>query len=829
VNAASPPPPRRAIAFYLAVSVPATAFLLFWVVRSPGDFADPNLLGWVLLIAVIELVPVPATGGVELTLSFPLLIAVSMLYSPVVAGALSFLGAVDLDSLRRRRRPDLVMWFNHAQSGLAAVAGSVCYHAVAGGSPPTWRMLVAAGIASVPLYGTSVVLVLGGLSLWKGIPFLDAVRRMHGAAPLDQLAAQLGLGLFGVVVAGAFQRYGIWSVVLLLGAIVLARQLYFRNRALANQLAEQNSLLTEQAGEMERLLAEVRDKEERFRALIQNASDVILVVGTDAVVGYQSPSAERGFGYGPDELVGVNLIERLLHPDDQRRALALLDDTLVHPGATAPAEWRIRHPRGLWQHVEVIGRNLVEDPRVGGIVLTIRSIEERRALIEQLRHQAFHDTLTGLANRSLFRDRVDHALSRRQAQPGSVAVMFLDLDDFKVVNDSLGHQAGDQLLVTVAERLRACLRPMDTAARLGGDEFAILLEDAGGTDGAIEVAERIIDLLRLPVLIGTEEVFVHGSLGIAASEDAITTGEMLRNADLAMYAAKAAGKGTYEVFRPTMHEATLERMQLNADLQVAIDLEQLVLHYQPIVDLQPAPETAGGDVTVGLEALVRWQHPERGLMAPDSFVSMAEDSGLIVPLGQWVLTRACQQAQAWREAFPAAPRWVSVNLSARQLAQPDLVDQVRRALADTGLDPALLMIELTESLLMQDTEGTIGKLRDLKEIGVRLAIDDFGTGYSSLSYLRRFPVDVLKVGKTFIDGLTGQTDDGALARAIVNLGHTLHLATVAEGVTNLGQVAQLRSLGCQFAQGFLFFEPLEAARATELLAAGGRTDVRLPG
>jgi diguanylate cyclase (GGDEF)-like protein/PAS domain S-box-containing protein len=606
-------------------------------------------------------------------------------------------------------------------------------------------------------------------------------------------------------------------IAVLIAVLATGRVLLRRQRELGVRLAKQGRLLDDRTARLEAATAELRTTQARFRAMVQNASDAILVVEPDASVTFRTPAAERILGLAADEPAGTRLTE-LLHPDDRARALSFVAAAAGRRGVTEPVEWRMRHPRGLWQHVEVLGSNQLGEAGVEGIVLTVRSIEERRALTERLRHQAFHDALTGLANRSLFRDRVEHALSRRGAAEGSVAVMFVDLDDFKLVNDSLGHQAGDRLLVTVAERLRACLRPMDTAARLGGDEFAVLLEEIHGVGGAIEVAERIIDLFRLPVLLAGNEVFVHGSIGIAVNLDQAGTEDMLRNADLAMYAAKSADKGGYEIFRPSLHQATVERLQLKADLQLAIDFDQLVLQFQPIVDLHPDSEGR----PVGLEALLRWRHPERGLMAPESFIPLAEDSGLIVPIGQWVLAAACRQAKQWHETLPDDPRWVSVNVSARQLAQPDLVEQVLRVLDETGLDPGLLVVELTESLLMRDTDATIAKLTALRAAGVRLAIDDFGTGYSSLSYLSRFPVDILKVGKIFVDGLTGQTEDGALARVIVNLSHTMHLTTVAEGVTGSEQVAQLQALGCELAQGFYYFKPLDAAEVEALLVPDGQ-------
>jgi diguanylate cyclase (GGDEF)-like protein len=476
-------------------------------------------------------------------------------------------------------------------------------------------------------------------------------------------------------------------------------------------------------------------------------------------------------------------------------------------------EWRIRNRDGAWVHVEAIGNNLLADPRVGGIVLTMRSVMERRQLTEQLRHQAFHDSLTNLANRALFRDRVHHALTRR-VNRRPVTVMFLDLDDFKLINDSLGHEAGDRLLATVAERLRASLRPHDTAARLGGDEFAVLLEDTSANEAA-GVAERIMDLLRLPVLLDTSEVFVHASLGIVDSTGDVGPEDLLRNADLAMYAAKARGKGRYETYQPGLHATTVQRLQLKADLQQAIDRGQLLLHYQPIMAL-------GTQRVAGLEALVRWQHPDRGLLAAGEFIPLAEATGLIVPIGRWVLQQACQQAKRWQDEADE-PLTVSVNLSVRQFQEPDCIQQVRQVLDDTGLRPELLTLELTESLLMHDTEVTLAKLDELKQLGVRLAIDDFGTGYSSLSYLRQFPVDILKVDKSFVSGLGQGSEDSTLARAIIELGHTLGLRIIAEGIEDAGQLNELRALSCQLGQGFLFARPMTAAQVDRLLR-GNRAD-----
>jgi diguanylate cyclase (GGDEF)-like protein len=403
-------------------------------------------------------------------------------------------------------------------------------------------------------------------------------------------------------------------------------------------------------------------------------------------------------------------------------------------------------------------------------------------------------------------------------------VLFLDLDDFKTINDSLGHTAGDQLLIAVAERLRACLRPADTAARLGGDEFAVLLEDTPDLSDAIQVAERIIDALRSPFSLQGKEVFIHGSLGIAFSSNGREqASELLRNADVAMYKAKSHGKGRYELFKPSMHAAVLERMELKAELQRAVDHGEFAVHYQPLVYLDD------GEVA-GVEALVRWQHPQRGLVTPKEFIALAEDTGLIVPLGSWVLEQACIQASEWQRRYPrSVPLTVNVNLSARQVQQQDLLDTVTQALAASNLSADSLVLEITESVLVHDTKATIQKLTDLKRLGVRLAIDDFGTGYSSLSYLKQFPVDMLKIDKHFVDGVGNGSNDSELARAIINLGEILRLQTVAEGIEAASQRDELRALQCLMGQGFLFAHPLDAEAVEAFLAVEEQdSEIRIP-
>jgi diguanylate cyclase (GGDEF)-like protein len=428
-------------------------------------------------------------------------------------------------------------------------------------------------------------------------------------------------------------------------------------------------------------------------------------------------------------------------------------------------------------------------------------------------HQAFHDSLTGLPNRALFLDRLEHAHARSKRSGSPIAVLFIDLDDFKIINDSLGHAAGDEALKQVAQRLALSIRASDTAARFGGDEFAVLLEDLETPTAAPTVADRILESLHEPFTIQGQEVNIGASIGISTSAHP-GSDDLLRNADLAMYRAKGIGKGRHQMFEPGMHVAVLERLELEVDLQRALDRGEMTLHYQPIVEL------ATGHV-MGLEALVRWHHPTRGLIQPGDFIPLAEESGQIVRLGQWVMERAARDVVVWNEGVRAEdPVRVGVNVSGRQLQEPALVAQISAVLADTRLPPEQLVLEIAETVLMQDLEGTVLRLQELKRIGVLVSVDDFGTGYSSLQYLRRFPLDSLKIAKSFVDGVGGQSHDAAVARAIIELGTSFQLHVVAEGIERPEQHEHLQKLGCSYGQGFLFARPVPADQVEQLLAAG---------
>lgn len=568
-----------------------------------------------------------------------------------------------------------------------------------------------------------------------------------------------------------------------------------------------------------RRIASVKDdvvslanSEARFRSLVQNSSDVILITDPDTVIRYASPAARQVLGLSVTQLVGTRLLEHV-HPDD--RATATRFFGLVResePSSPGVQEWRLARPGGEILWMENTGTNLLDDPTVAGIVVNTRDISERRTLQSRLTHQAFHDELTHLANRALFLNRVGHTVARAPRGRHPAAVLFLDLDDFKKVNDSLGHAVGDELLVAAAGRLQTCVRPGDTIARLGGDEFAVLLEDVNDMSDVVFVAERISAAIRAPFHVSNRDVFVGVSIGIASVNLGDTSDDVLRNADLAMYYAKGRRKGQFAIYERSMHDEMMERLELEADLRIAVDSGHFQVEYQPIVNL------VTGEVHAA-EALVRWHHPKRGVIQPGRFVELAEETGLILPIGRQVLREACERARDWRTLYRGTrPLQMSVNISARHFQDPCLLTDVREALNDSGLEPWALTLEITESVLMLRSGATLEKLRDLKALGLNLAIDDFGTGYSSLGYLQQFPIDVLKIDRTFVDAVGMEDEDPILARAIIALGRTLQIETVAEGIERAEQREGLRALGCTLGQGFLFARPMKAERfAAEVL------------
>ncbi len=451
---------------------------------------------------------------------------------------------------------------------------------------------------------------------------------------------------------------------------------------------------------------------------------------------------------------------------------------------------------------------------VVGRVFSYRDVTDRKHLEDELAYRAFHDSLTGLANKALFQDRLDHALARHERTGAHLAVLFLDLDDFKTVNDSLGHGEGDRLLKQVARTFTGCLRPSDTAARLGGDEFAILIEDVHSRESVTDVAHRIIDSLRPPVRLGGKTVASAGSIGIAFDVPGITSEQLLRNADIAMYKAKSLGKDRFEVYREEMHQSVLARMEFEQDLRKAITTGDLVVHYQPIIDLQTHQ-------VMGFEALVRWCHPSGRLVEPGFFVPLAEELGIVGGIDSFVLDAACRQARAWSDARAGLPLTMSINLSAGELVDPELSDRIAAQIEQCGFDPASLVLEITESAMLADNEATMRTLARFRQLGIRIALDDFGTGFSSFSHLDHLQVDIVKIDKSFVQTLGGPDDDRGLAAALLQLARTLGYETIAEGVETPAQEERLRALGCRLAQGYHLGRPVDAHAAGRLLGLSG--------
>ncbi len=552
-----------------------------------------------------------------------------------------------------------------------------------------------------------------------------------------------------------------------------------------------------------------RRSERRLRLMLQYASDVILILDHDLTIVHVTPAVEPIVGLPAPELLGMSWLDVVVKSDrDAARDLV----SLAQGGRPVRGEVRLNNEDGHTRHVDAVVTEVIDEDLMG-FVVTCHDITERHELEQQLIHQAFHDALTGLANRALFRDRLGHAMARDRGA-GSYGVLFIDLDDFKTVNDSLGHAAGDALLREMTTRLRGCLREGDTAARLGGDEFAILLEDVDDDNYCVTIANRLIEALSVPFEVAGTEVTTGASIGIALGQNRPAAPEdLMRNADLALYDAKNSGKNRYAVFATTMHEAALARLSLTSELRHAIERNELVVYYQPLVDLE------SGRID-GLEALVRWQHPQHGLMLPGQFIALAEETGLIIPLGRRVLRTALFEAVRWQKQHPDHEKLhMAVNVSGRQLLDPGIVDEVASAIADSGIDAKTVVLEITESVLLPGDGTMIERLNALSDLGVHLYIDDFGTGYSSLSYLQMLPVNGLKLAQEFVETLPGGDTEAGLVRTIKDLAETLGLSTViAEGIERPEQWRSLLSLGYRVGQGFHLAVPMPAERVPEFLS-----------
>ncbi len=554
------------------------------------------------------------------------------------------------------------------------------------------------------------------------------------------------------------------------------------------KLVDQVRQLTEQRGH------------DRLAAMVEHSSDVVMLADQQGRVNYSSPGLRGTLGYDPVSWIGRHLLDVLVEEDRQPAQRQF--DRLVETGhgGTAEFEASLLHADGQERKATVVVANLVGGSAVDGMVATFRDVTEQRSLERQLSHRAFHDELTGLANRALFLDRMDHALRVTRPLTDPVVVLFVDLDDFKAVNDALGHGVGDQLLKNVADRIRKATATGDTAARLGGDEFSVLLEDRGGIDRAIDVAERLLDSLREPVTIAGYDVTVLASVGVAVATPGMSTTSLLRDADIAMYEAKRAGKGQIRIFDPAMRLVATKHLEYRTELGDALDNGELRLVYMPFVDLKT------GQVT-GAEALVRWHHPIHGDVPASEFIPVAERSGLIVPMGYWVVDEGLRQAASWR---PESGLFLSLNVSAVQLRQPDFVERVIALVDSHRVDPKTVMFEVTETMLVEEGDRATETVQRLRDEGFRLAIDDFGSGHCSLSYLQRNPVDLLKIDRTAIEEFGRDPRGNTLARTILQMADSLDLLTVAEGIETTVQLRELRRFGCALGQGYLLSRPIEA-------------------
>jgi len=583
-------------------------------------------------------------------------------------------------------------------------------------------------------------------------------------------------------------------------------------------LAQQTALAVERVILSKEVIR--RGSEAYFQTLVQDTSDAILIIGDDGIVRYATPSAASIFG---DIIVEGVALQNLVQDGERNDLARALEPMREHAGRRSYyGDMRITRRDNVSVQVQVRCSDLRDEGTVGGMVLTLRDVTEQHQLEEELKHRAFHDALTGLPNRLLFQDRAARGLVATRHRGTTAGVLFVDLDDFKVVNDTMGHSVGDELLVAAGTRLSSVVRDSDMAARLGGDEFAVLIENVADPAAVDAFAEQVVTAFGEPFALADGSVLSTVTVGVATTQDSADVDELLRHADLALYAAKAAGKRQWRRYQPILSAGMVRRREVQAALEDAVKNSEFSLVYQPIVDL------TSGQVA-GFESLVRWRHAQWGMMQPGQFIELAEETGHIVPLGSWVLGQAAADVAQWvRRLARPAPLYVSVNVSARQFRDPGFVDGVRRVLAETGLAPSALMLELTESVLLRRDERIHSYLSELKAIGVRLAMDDFGTGYSSLSYLRELPFDVLKIDKSFIDGISTSEQGLALVEGINRIAETLHLSVIAEGIEAELQRDLLVSMGCQFGQGYLLAMPVEADHAEALVRVGRSLVPELP-
>ncbi len=556
----------------------------------------------------------------------------------------------------------------------------------------------------------------------------------------------------------------------------------------------------------------LRESESRYRSIFENTGAATVIIDREMVITLANSEVERITGYAKPDIEGKKSWLEFIDMNDMEKILRFINRRREKlPDAAKACECNFMDKAGNIRNILI---SYAAIPDTEESVVSMSDISELKAAEQQIYHQAFHDTLTNLPNRSLFLDHLSMAIKRRKrSEDYHFAVLYLDIDRFKYINDSLGHLVGDQFLISFAQRLQECLRDIDTLARLGGDEFAVLLEDIEGADSAIGIAERIQTALKAPFMVGDREIFTTASLGIVLNTGTYQQAEtIIRDADAAMYHAKEKGKARFEIFDPTLHEKALLTLQLETDLRRAVEEDAFELYYQPIVSVKD-----GG--LIGFEALIRWFHPVHGMVYPDVFIPIAEETGLIIPLGKWVLAEACRQMVKWNQfAHDPSRYFISVNISGKQFAHPTIVADIRQILAETGLPPEQLKLEITESVIMEDTSSALEALLQLKSLGAQIVIDDFGTGYSSLSYLQQLPIDTLKVDRSFVMPMRKEiTENRQIVEAIISLAHRLGINVIAEGVETDEQRKILSDLKCQLAQGYLFSRPMNRESAGSYL------------